>query len=63
MALTFELLRRLNTAQVQVTQIAGNGPVLTLRRVVELIGIEGVRDAANMLQTWPGALDTEAAAR
>ena len=63
MALSFELLRRLNTAQVQVTQIAGNGPVLTLRRVVELIGIEGVCEAANMLQPWPGALDAEAAAR
>jgi len=63
MALSFELLRRLNTAQVQVTQIAGNGPVLTLRRVVELIGIEGVREAANMLQPWPGALDAGAAAR
>ena len=63
MALSFELLRRLNTAQVQSTQIGGNGPVLTLRRVVELIGIDGVREAANMLQPWPGALDNEAAAR
>ena len=31
MAFSFELLRRLNTAQVQITQISDNGPVLTLR--------------------------------
>ncbi|MEP7101183.1 MAG: protein kinase, partial [Burkholderiales bacterium] len=31
MALSFELLRTLNSAQVQGTQIQGNGPVLTLR--------------------------------
>lgn len=57
MALSFELLRTLNSAQVQGTQIAGNGPVLTLRRVVALIGVDGVRAAANSLRTWPGPLD------
>ncbi|MEP6739350.1 MAG: HDOD domain-containing protein [Caldimonas sp.] len=61
MALSFELLRTLNSAQVQGTQIAGNGPVLTLRRVVALIGINGVRAAANTLRAWPGPLDEEAA--
>ena len=44
-------------AQVQGTQIAGNGPVLTLRRVVALIGVDGVRLAANSLRDWPGPLD------
>ena len=57
MALSFELLRTLNTARVQGTQIAGNGPVLTLRRVVALIGVDGVRKAANSLRAWPGPLD------
>jgi HD-like signal output (HDOD) protein len=57
LALSFELLRTLNTAQVQGTQIAGNGPVLTLRRVVALIGVNGVRLAANTLREWPGPLD------
>jgi non-specific serine/threonine protein kinase len=57
LALSFELLRTLNTAQVQGTQIAGNGPVLTLRRVVALIGVNGVRQAANTLRAWPGPLD------
>jgi non-specific serine/threonine protein kinase len=57
MALSFELLRMLNSAQVQGTQVAGNGTVLTLRRAVALIGIDGVRKAANALRAWPGPLD------
>ncbi|CAN5375502.1 hypothetical protein BH11PSE9_BH11PSE9_33460 [soil metagenome] len=62
MALTFELLRTLNSAQVQGTQIAGNGPVLTLRRIISLIGVNGVRLASNALRAWPGPLDAQAAA-
>jgi len=63
MALSFELLRTLNTAQVQGTQIQGNGPVLTLRRIISLIGVNGVRLAANTLRAWPGPLnDTQATA-
>ena len=56
MALSFELLRTLNSAQVQGTQIQGNGPVLTLRRIISLIGVNGVRLAANTLRPWPGPL-------
>lgn len=55
-ALSFELLRTLNSAQVQGTQIQGNGPVLTLRRIISLIGVNGVRHAANTLRRWPGPL-------
>ncbi|MEO7114730.1 MAG: HDOD domain-containing protein [Caldimonas sp.] len=62
MALSFELLKTLNSVQVQGTQIPGNGPVLTLRRVVALIGVNGVREAANSLRTWPGPLDIRGAA-
>ncbi len=62
MALTFELLRTLNTAQVQGTQVQGNGPVLTLRRVIALIGVNGVRLAANTLRQWPGPLNAGHAA-
>jgi len=63
MALSFELLRTLNSAQVQGTQIQGNGPVLTLRRIISLIGVNGVRLAANTLRTWPGPLNpTQASA-
>lgn len=62
MALTFELLRTLNSAQVQGTQVQGNGPVLTLRRIISLIGVNGVRQAANALRRWPGPLAPEQAA-
>ena len=57
MALSFELLKTFSSARVQGTQIPGNGPVLTLRRVVALIGVDGVREAANRLRVWPGPLD------
>ncbi len=62
LALSFELLRTLNTAQVQGTQVQGNGAVLTLRRIVALIGIDGVRRAANVLRPWPGPLGERQAA-
>jgi len=62
MALSFELLRTLNSAQVQGTQIQGNGPVLTLRRIISLIGVNGVRNAANTLRPWPGPLNEGQAA-
>lgn len=62
MALSFELLRTLNSAQVQGTQVQGNGPVLTLRRIISLIGVNGVRLAANNLRTWPGPLSPPQAA-
>lgn len=58
MALSFELLRTLNSAQVQGTQVQGNGPVLTLRRIISLIGVNGVRFASNALRPWPGPLST-----
>jgi eukaryotic-like serine/threonine-protein kinase len=56
MGLSFELLRTVNSAQVQGTQIAGNGPVLTIRRAVALVGLKGVRQAAASLRAWPGPL-------
>ena len=61
LALSFELLKTLSSARVQGTQIPGNGPVLTLRRIVALIGVDGVRAAANTLRAWPGAVDGERA--
>lgn len=61
MALSFELLRQVNTAQVQGTQVAGNGPVLTIRRAIALVGVNGVRHAAASLRAWPGPLSEEGA--
>lgn len=62
MALSFELLRTVNSAQVQGTQIAGNGPVLTIRRAIALLGLKGVRQAAASLRAWPGPLSEPHAA-
>lgn len=56
MALSLELLRQVNSALVRNTQIAGNGAVLTIRRGVALLGLNGVRQAANGLRRWPGPL-------
>ena len=61
MALSFELLRNVNSAQVQGTQAAGAAPVLTLRRAIALVGLKGVRQAAAALRPWPGPLSEERA--
>lgn len=57
LALSFELLRLVNTAQVRGAQVAGNGPVLTVRRAIAMLGLDGVRRAALGLRPWPGPLD------
>ncbi|CAN7369880.1 HDOD domain-containing protein [Rhizobacter sp. LjRoot28] len=56
MALSFELLRHVNSAQVQGTQASGSAPVLTLRRAIALVGVKGLRQAASSLRPWPGPL-------
>ena len=56
MALSFELLRHVNSAQVQGTQASGSAPVLTLRRAIALVGLKGLRQAASSLRPWPGPL-------
>jgi non-specific serine/threonine protein kinase len=62
MALSFELLRNVNSAQVQGSQASGNGPVLTVRRAIAMLGLKGVRNAAAALRAWPGPLHETAAA-
>ena len=56
LALAFELLRAVNAAQVRGAQVAGNGPVLTVRRAIAMLGLEGVRRCALALRAWPGPL-------
>ena len=56
LALSFELLRMVNTASVRGSQVAGSGPVLTVRRAIAMLGLEGVRRAALALREWPGPL-------
>jgi non-specific serine/threonine protein kinase len=61
-ALTLDLLRAVNSAQVRGTQVSGNGPVLTVRRAIAMVGLEGVRRSALAMRNWPGPLDDEGAA-
>ena len=62
LALAFELLRAVNSAQVRGSQVSGSGPVLTVRRAIAMLGLEGVRRAALALRAWPGPLDEARAA-
>lgn len=60
--LCFELLRMVNSAHVRGGLISGNGPVLSVRRAIALLGEEGLRRAAAALRPWPGSLAGPAAA-
>ena len=61
LALSFELLRLVNSAQVRGLQVSGAGPVLTVRRAIAMVGLEGVRRAALGLRPWPGPLNEDGA--
>ena len=61
LALSFELLRSVNAAQVRATLPLGSGPVLTIRRAIAMLGLEGVQHAALGLRPWPGPLSEAAA--
>ncbi|MBI5255317.1 MAG: HDOD domain-containing protein [Burkholderiales bacterium] len=56
-ALAFELIRMVNSAQVRSAMAAGSGPVLTIRRTIAMLGLDGVRRAALALRPWPGPLN------
>ena len=58
-ALSFEMLRLANGSQAR----AGGAPVLTVRRAIAMLGLDGVRRAALALRDWPGPLDDTGAAR
>lgn len=61
--LSLELLRAVNTAQVRGGAVAMAGPVLTIRRAIAMLGLEGVRRATQALRAWPGPLNDVAAQR
>jgi non-specific serine/threonine protein kinase len=61
-ALTLELLRSVNCAQLRSGQVSGQGPVLTVRRAIAMLGLEGVRRCALAMRDWPGPLDAAGAA-
>jgi non-specific serine/threonine protein kinase len=62
MALSFELLRQVNSAAGNVAHLGGGGPVLTVRRAIAMMGLEGVKRAAHTLRPWPGPLKEAGAA-
>ena len=55
-ALSFELLREVNSSQVHGMNAGAAAPVLTIRRSIALLGLNGVRRVANSLRLWPGPL-------
>ena len=61
LGLTIELLRRVNSAAYQGDLASKLGTVITLRRCIALLGVNGVRQAATALRPWPGSLDAAAA--
>ena len=61
-ALTFELLRQVNSAQVRSALGQGSGPVLTIRRTLAMVGMDGVRRAAQSVRAWPGPMNEAQAA-
>ena len=55
--LTFELLRNVNGSTRRGAMGGGSGPILTIRRTIEMLGIDGVRRFASNLRPWPGSLN------
>lgn len=60
--LSFELLRAVNGRVLLGSLGSGNGPILTLRRAIEMLGLEGVHRASLTLRPWPGPLNEAHAA-
>jgi HD-like signal output (HDOD) protein len=59
MALTLELVRRVNNA---LKQSGHQGEtVLNMQRAIQMLGLDGVQLAANSLKPWPGPLQPVAA--
>ncbi|MFG6448378.1 HDOD domain-containing protein [Roseateles sp. BYS180W] len=61
MALTLELIRRVNF-RLRQTQGADEPSVLNMQRTIAMLGLNGLRDATRNLRSWPGVLgETQAA--
>ncbi|MDT8998459.1 HDOD domain-containing protein [Paucibacter sp. APW11] len=53
MALSLELLRRVNNA---LKQQGGSGTVLNLQRAIAMLGLNGLQQATRAIKPWPGPL-------
>ncbi len=58
-ALSFELLRQVNAVSARNGRMGAGDPVLTMRRAIAMLGLEGVRRAALAMRDWPGTLGDE----
>ena len=56
MALSMELLRRVNNALKQ-HGVADSGAVLSLQRAIAMLGLNGLQQAARSLKPWPGPMN------
>ncbi|MEJ6005424.1 HDOD domain-containing protein [Paucibacter sp. AS339] len=61
MALSLELLRRVNNSLKQ-SGAPVDGTVLNMQRAIAMLGLEGVQQAARSLKPWPGPLNEMQAA-
>ncbi|MBB3196276.1 serine/threonine protein kinase [Roseateles terrae] len=57
MALTLELLRRVNNALRQQGHASSGGTVLNMQRAIAMMGLNGLEDAARALKPWPGPMN------
>lgn len=57
MALTFELLRNVNSASLRGMTASSDGPVLNMQRAIAMLGLNGVKRGAAALREWPGPLN------
>ncbi|MEH0165070.1 HDOD domain-containing protein [Roseateles microcysteis] len=62
MALSLEMLRRVNNA-LRMQGGAGDGAVLNMQRAIAMVGLNGVEQAARAVKQWPGILNEQNAAR
>ena len=62
MALSLELLRRVNLALRQEGLESGGGAVLNVQRAIAMLGLNGVQAAARGLKIWPGLMNEQQAA-
>jgi non-specific serine/threonine protein kinase len=60
-ALSLELLRRVNNALKQEGLESGGGAVLNMQRAIAMLGLNGVQAAARSLKIWPGTLNEQQA--
>ena len=55
-AMSFELLRNVNSVSVRGMTASSGGPLLNMQRAVAMLGLDGVKRAASALRVWPGPL-------